>query len=143
MLLIDSRIFHNGRAGILTWPMDSNALNAIGFAQSERGYQLALAEIPAGGGDLAALLAVLGFQDDPCADGAAIGTHAVALQLEANPVMTEVVVVAQHQGGTAVADENHIEIAVAVEIGVDAAAADERLKQIGTGRFFRHRLEAP
>src|SRR5579875_286502 len=126
----------------LAWPDDGDALNAVGFAQAERGYQFALAEIATGSGNLTALLAVLGFQDESRPDGAAVGVYAVALQLEADPVMAELIIVAQYQGGTAIANENHIKIAVAVEVGIGTATADQRLKQIGTSCFGRHWLEA-
>ena len=71
------------------------------------------------------------------------GAHAVPRQRKPNPVVAGGALVAQQPGRAAVGDQHHVGGAVAVDVGVGAAAADQRLEQGAAGRLPRHRLEAP
>src|SRR5262249_35000095 len=71
-----------------------------------------------------------------------VAAFAVAFQFQANPLMSGAALVAQYFRSAAVVDQHDIEIAVAVDVGKGTAAADDRVKQVGSGGLLRHRLEA-
>src|SRR5207249_4352482 len=75
-------------------------------------------------------------------DRAAVGTLAVPLQNEPEPVVPRPAVVAEQPGRAAVFGKDDVQVAVAVDVCEGAAAAHERLEQVGAGLLGPDELEA-
>src|SRR4051812_2579905 len=85
-------------SGVAARPVDRDALHLVRLAKTKGHRQLALAEVAAGAGDLAALDALARFQRNPRAKSAAVRVAAVAFEGEANPMVAGAPVIAEQSG---------------------------------------------
>src|SRR5262249_52416694 len=83
-----------------------------------------------------------GFHSYLSADGAAVGTDAVADQFQPNPVVAGLALVAQQPRGSIVCGQHNVEAARTGEIAEGAPTANKRAEQVGTGLCLCNWLEA-
>src|SRR5262249_37404747 len=132
---------HRRRPGVAAGPVDRDPFDLRLFRQAERQHRLALAQVAAGAGDLAALLVAADLQHDTRPDGVFVTPLPVALEGEPQRVMAGGVVVAEQPGRPAVDAQHDVEVAVAIDVEVGAAAADDRLEEIGPTGALGHQSE--
>ena len=73
---------------------------------------------------------------DPRADGVAVAFR--AHQFQTNPVVMQILVVAQEQRRPADLREHHVEVAIAINVGEGRAASDDGFEQVRAGLVRRY-----
>ena len=124
-----------GRDGLLRLlravrPDDREFVSLRGGAEAEGEHEFRLAQVASAAHEVLALDEVADFDFNASADCGAVGATAVAFEADAEPVVLVAAVVAEQAWRAAVGGEQHIEVAVAVDVGVGGAPADDRLRQI-------------
>src|SRR5262249_19210505 len=133
---------HGRRAGVAAGPLDRDAIDLRLLPQTERHHQLALAQVAARARDLAPLLHPAALEDYMSANRTPVTPLSVAFQPQPNPVMPRAVLVSQESCRPSVGRQYDVGRAVAVEVEVGAAPADERLEQVASGCGGGHQPEA-
>ena len=135
---------HRRRPRVAARPVDRDLVHARRLAEAESQRQLALAEVAAPPADFAALLAAVGQQDDPLADGQRCCCSACRRPPDAGAQCQWLPVRFSHRSrrGAAVGREDDVERAVAVEVQVGAAASDQRVEEVRPRRLRRDEAEA-
>ena len=83
-----------------------------------------------------------GFQPDLGTDRAPV--RGLAHERETNPTVGVASVVTEELRGASVCGQDHVEVAVAVDVGIGAASADDRSEQVGAGgRFSDQGVQPP
>src|SRR4029079_18774685 len=95
--------------------------------------QLRLGQIAAGWRDESYLRRVAANQLDRGAYGVVV--LAGADQFDAYPMMRELLVVAKQSRSAARCGQKHVEVPVAINIGIGGAAADHRADEVGAALF--------
>jgi hypothetical protein len=96
------------------WPNDFDKIGGRIFPESEGDDEFGLGEVTASGHDVAPMILAGDARADPGADGVAIGFGAV--QLQADPIVLEGLVVAKEEWFGAGLGEDDVEITVAINI---------------------------
>lgn len=112
-------------------PADLDGIDRRGLAEPEGDREFGLGEITPSRHDLAGLGDAAGSELNPGSDGVAIGGRAA--ELESGPAMAGGLVVAQEERGSVGLNQEGVEIAVSIDIGIGRASADERLEEVGAG----------
>ena len=116
-------------------PKDFQRINVGGVAEADRHRQLALGKIAARRHHLAREGLRSDSHFDPGADSVAIAPG--ANQFEAQPMMSELLFVAQQQRRAVDLRHHHIQIAVAIDIRKRQAPPDDRLEDVAAAFFGR------
>src|SRR5882724_13179733 len=122
------------------WPRNFDFVGPADLAQADGDGQLGLGEITARGHHLAAQRLAASADFDPCANRVTIAL--ATDQLESNPMMPQLLLVAQQQWRSAYLRQHDVQIPIAVNVAVGRASPDYRLEQILTTPGRRHRAEA-
>jgi hypothetical protein len=134
---------HQGRINLLhvsTRPDDLDGADRFTPPQPDGHGQFRLRKVPARGHYLARDYFVACLKFDPGADGVAVARFPD--QLEADPMMVEMLVVSQQQWRASDLGEDNVQVAVAVDVGKRCAAPDDWLEEIAAALVSGHRLEA-
>src|SRR5262245_59510441 len=110
--------------GLPRGPGNRDRVGLLQVAQAEGQWQLDGRKVTQDREELAVLGEVTDLDRDLGPDGLSVG--GASGQLEADPVVLVAALVAEEAGRSAVDGQDDVEVAVAVDVGVSAAAADDR-----------------
>ena len=109
-------------------PDHRDLVGAVALAEAKSHGQFRLRQVTARGHHLAPQCPAIDAQPDPRANGVAIGLRPD--ELEAQPMMAQLLVVSKQERRAVDLRQNDVEVAVAVDVGECRAAADNGFENV-------------